>query len=378
MDNILKAAYAIPHTATNPLRDACLSSINLTLDLLDGCAYHCDGCFVQRRNKADASDLSEISMLVDQWEDRGFGFNETFIGPTDVFSANNFDVIFKNEDFRQLGEHFTFACISTLLDDYDKIARRVEVMQEYQPNWRGRGFEVFVMVDIEKFFVNRDEEYMKSLWKKLSLFNLDDIFFTINVDQAGKFSQLMNLAELNEALMTEFSPPAKDCTTGLRINPSFFRSNNVILIQDHARALRDALRREITPDNPSSVYSNMINIYANATTFHDYTYRNHELYVAPFIYENIPVTDEMFHIPRNEDGFWTQDDFDAKHRELFVQQSAWASRSIDCYDCANLPTCMSRHILSYMETRSLRSCFLPKELLKEPGENANAVAQCLC
>lgn len=376
MDELLKKAYSIPHTATNPLRDACLSSINLTLDLLDGCAYQCDGCFVKRRNNVDAKDLSDIARLVDRWEGMGFGFNETFIGPTDVFSANNFEEVFTNKDFKALGEHFTFACISTLQDDYDKIARRVEVMQQSHPNWRGRGFEVFVMVDIDKYLA-KDEEYLSDIWKKLALFDLDDVFFTINVDKAGKFAQL-SLAELNERLMTEFAPPSNDCTTGLRINPSFFRSGNAILVQEYAHTLRDIFRREITSDTIGRVYSNMINTYANGFTFNDYTYRNHELYVTPFIYEGIPVTDEIFHIPRNDSGFWSHLDFDRKQLELFAAQSKYAVKTAECDTCQNLPSCMSRNILAYMETRNIRKCFLPKELIREPGENANAVAQRVC
>jgi len=376
MDDLLKKAYSIPHTATNPLRDACLTSVNLTLDLLDGCAYHCDGCFVQRRNKVNSNDLADIARLVDQWEAQGFGFNETFVGPTDIFSANNFDAIFDNDDFLMLGEHFTFACVSTLQDTYDQIAARVEKIKQYHPNWRGRGFECFVMLDLEKY-LNNDEEYLTDLWKKLELFDLDDVFFTVNVDKEGKFAQL-SLAELNHRLMVEFNPPSKDCTTGLRINPSFFRSNNQLLVMDYATKLRDILRREITEDTISQVYSNMINIYANALTFHDYTYRNHELYVAPFIYENIPVTDELFHIPRNIDGFWTPEELDAKARELFIRQMIYADDTKECATCPHLTTCASRNILTYMESRNIKKCMLPKELLREPGENANAIAQCVC
>lgn len=375
MDEKLKRAYSIPHTATNPLRDACLTSVNLTLDLLDGCAYQCDGCFVKRRNRVDANDLADIARLADQWEEQGFGFNETFVGPTDIFNANNFDAIFDNDDFLALGEHFTFACVSTLRDEYDQIASRIEKIKKYHPNWRGRGFECFVMLDLEKY-LNEDDQYMTDLWHKLELFDLDDVFFTINVDKHGKFAQL-SLAELNARLMTEFSPPSKDCTTGLRINPSFFRSGNMPLVVGYAHTLRDIFRREVTDDTISQVYSNMINIYANAITFHDYTYRNHELYVAPFIYENIPVTNDMFRIERNDDNFWTQEQLDAKFVELFNRQMQYASQTSECSTCPHLTTCVSRHTLSYMETREIHDCFLPKELLREPGENANAVAQCV-
>ena len=375
MDDRLRKAYSIPHTATNPLRDACLTSVNLTLDLLDGCAYHCDGCFVKRKNKVNDDDLKDIARLVDMWEDQGFGFNETFVGPTDIFSADNFDAIFDNEDFLALGEHFTFACVSTLLDDYYKIAARIEKIRQYSPNWRGRGFECFVMIDIEKYLAN-DTAYMVDLWQKLELFDLDDVFFTVNVDKFGRFAQL-NLAELNKRLMDEFNPPSKDCTTGLRINPSFLRSNNAVLVLEYADKLRQIMLEEMEGDLVSQVYSNMINVHANATTFHDYTYRNHELYVAPFIYEDIPVTDSAFHIPRNEDGFWTQEQLDDKHRELFLKQMEYAERTSECSTCPHLATCTSRHMLTYMESRHIGKCILPKELLTEPGENANALAQCV-
>lgn len=372
----IKRAYNRPHTATNPLRDACLSSVNLTLDLLDGCAYRCDGCFVARRNNVNADDLKDIARLVDQWEDAGFGFNETFIGPTDIFNANNFDVLFDNEDFLRLGEHFTFACTSTLQDDYDTIAKRIESINKYHPNWRGRGFECFVVLDIEKYLDN-NEEYMNDLWKKLSLFKLDDVFFTVNVDKQGKFAKL-NLAELNKRLMDEFSPPADDCTTGLRINPSFLRTRSKELIEQYANILKDIMLDEITEDTITQVYSNMINKYANATTFHDYSYRNHNLYVSPFIYEDIPVNDDIFLVERNENNFWSLDDLNNKMIELFNRQYFYSYQTPECSKCPHLPTCVSRHTLAYMETRKIIDCFLPKELIREPGENPNAAAQRIC
>ena len=150
------------------------------------------------------------------------------------------------------------------------------------------------------------------------------------------------------------------------------------MVQQYATVLKDVFKREMTPENMQRVYSNMINIYANAVTFHDYTYRNHELYVAPFIYENIPVTDESFYIPRNEDGFWSQMDFDKKHAELFIKQMQYAEKAAECSGCSNLATCTSRHILSYMESRGIKKCIVPKDLLREPGKNANALAQCVC
>lgn len=352
----LPNAYAQHKGGTRSLRDSRWFSIDLTLDLLGGCEHQCPGCFVNRKLPFLDDDLKVVDDLVDKWEQADVDFNELFLGPTDLFSASNFYDIITNPYFHKLSKHFTFTCTTTCLNDPTETKQKLLALDDYCSNWRGRNFEVFVIIDIPKY-LNNDKEYLDLFKENLQHLYQDNVFMLLNVYGEDMFND-MSLFDFNKKVKEDFN-------TKVRINPSYFRGTSKRHIENYAHAHKRMLEREINEDTIKGIFLNMIDVYFGGHTFGNYSFTNHNLYVTPLLYEGVPIVDDAVCIPRGDDGMYHLDDLQAKHRELFDHQHFYSKRTTECDSCKYLASCVSRNVLSYMESREIQDCFLPKSLFRD-------------
>lgn len=352
----LPNAYAEDKGGTRALRDAHRTSIDLTLDLLGGCEHKCPGCFVNKKLPFLADDIDVMCDLVRQWRDDDRDFNELFLGPTDIFSATNLDDIVTDPKFQEMSQYFTFTCTSTCLNDPEETARRLRLLQDTCENWRGRNFEIFVVLDIPKY-LSGDVEYLTLFNKNLELLHEDNVFMLLNV-WGGEMFDEMSLFDLTAKIKADFN-------TKVRVNPSYLRGTNKKHVERYAHMHKDMLEREVTDTTIQSIFLNMIDIYFGGHTFENYTYVNHNLYISPLIYEAIPVDNKELMVPRDGVGMYLLSDLERKQAELFEKQYKYSHKTTECSSCKYLASCASRNVLSYMETRKITDCFLPKTLFRD-------------
>lgn len=352
----LPNAYAQHKGGTRALRDANWMSIDLTLDLLGGCEHKCPGCFVNKKLPFLGDDLDVTCDLVRQWRDAGYDFNELFLGPTDIFSASNLDDVVTDPKFQEMSQYFTFTCTSTCLNDYDETARRIQLLEDTCDNWRGRNFEIFVVLDIPKYLAD-DEEYLTVFNKNLELLYNDNVFLLLNVYSEDMFND-MSLFDLNAKVKADYN-------TKVRVNPSYFRGTSRKHVERYAQLHRRMLEREVTDDTIQGIFLNMIDIYFGGYTFGNYAFVNHNLFISPLIYEAIPVDNDELKIPRNAIGMYDLADLERKQVELFERQYEYSHKTAECSSCKYLASCAARNVLTYMETREITECFLPKTLFRD-------------
>lgn len=351
-------AYAQYKGGTRSLKHADTYSIDLTLDILRGCQHKCPGCFVNRNLKFINQDLYAINNLVEQWHYNNFDFNELFVGPTDIFNASNFEQLVKNKHFQQLSTKFTFTCTTTCLNDFEVTKNRLSMLNDYCSNWAGRNFEVFVILDLPKY-INRDKQYLDQFNKNLQLLYNDNVFFLLNIYSENMFDEV-SLYQLNTRLKQEYN--AK-----IRINPSYFRATKNKHVLKNAMAHKNMLQHQINDDTIKHIFLNMLDMYFGGFTFGNYALINHELYICPLLYEAIPITNNMVQIAKSENNLYNIDNIHDKHIELFNKQHQYAQH-LECKKCKYLTSCISRNVLSYMETRNIQQCFLPKQLFRDASK----------
>jgi len=340
--------------APNALRNSKWYSINLNLEILTDCENNCSGCFIDKKLSFIEKDLLKLATLTTRWKDNEYDLNELFLGPTDIFSASNFDHIINNSNFKYISRYFVFTCITACLNDKDEIKRRLELMENCE-NWNAGNYEVYVILDVQKY-LSHDEEYLTILNQNLELLDKDKVFFVLNVYGEEMFDEL-DLANITKKVKDDYN-------TTVRVHTSFFRKNN----DKYARLYKEMLEHSVSDDNIQDIYLNMADIYSGGFVWANYTFSNHELYVTPFIYEAIPILSDAFKIPITTNGEYDLLSMDHKEIEMIKKQYDFTSQTLECDSCKYLASCVSRNVLSYMESREITDCFLPKYLFRDASK----------
>lgn len=350
----LQNAYRSHMGGFRAIRDAAFVSVDFTFDVLNGCDHKCPGCFVQRKNDFMDRDLRDIEDIIERLREAKYDLNELFIGPTDIFSAINFEELVSNDTFKRISQQFTLTCTTTLLNDTFDIQAKLDIFNRELPH-RNRATEIFVILDLDRYF-KKDWFYINQLHRNIKLLKDWNVFFIVNVYSEDMFNEL-KLTDLTVRLKRDFG-------TKLRINPSYFRGTSKRHVELYAHRHKKMLEQQIDEENISSVFLNMADKYFSSYTLLTYAYSGGKLSVMPFIYEAIPVEDVMFQA-QQDDAKYTLASLERTHRELEERQYKYAETTSSCDDCEHLPSCVSRDVLAYMESRSITDCFLPKSLIRD-------------
>lgn len=351
----LKNAYREHKGGFRPIRDANAITVNLTFDILDGCEHQCPGCFVKKRNSFfNEGDDAVLMELVNDLKAAGYSMDELNVGPTDIFSADNFSFLLANQIFVEMANEFNLTIVTTLMNDSAEIAAKVAAYEEAFPH-RDRRVEVFVMLDLQKY-IAKDWFYLNQLYRNIKLLADWNVFFLINVYSEDMFDD-MDLPTLGQRLLEDFG-------TKLRINPSYFRGTSGRHVNRYAIKHKEMLERNVDDKSIERVFLNMADIYFNSFSTLNLSYAEGELSVMSFLYEGIPQVDTRFTIPKR-DGKYHLEDIQQTIDKLFVDQYEYAEKTDECAECPYLTCCVSRNILSYMDTRNLTNCLLPQQLFRD-------------
>lgn len=350
----LQNAYRSHMGGFRAIRDAAFVSVDFTFDVLNGCDHRCPGCFVQRKNDFMDRDLLDIEDIIEQLREAKYDLNELFIGPTDIFSAINFEELVSNDTFKRISQHFTLTCTTTLLNDTFDIQAKLDIFNRELPH-RDRKTEIFVILDLDRYF-KKDWFYINQLHRNIKLLKDWNVFFIVNVYSEDMFNEL-KLTDLTVRLKRDFG-------TKLRINPSYFRGTSKRHVEHYAHQHRNMLEVQIDEENIKSVFLNMADQYFSSYTLLTYAYGHGKLTVMPFIYEAIPVEDPIFDVLK-EGNKYTLASLEETHLNLALRQYEYADRTSSCDDCEHLASCVSRDVLAYMESRAITECFLPKSLFRD-------------
>lgn len=354
----LQNAYRSHVGGFRSVRDAAFVSVDLTLDVLNGCEHKCPGCFVQRKNDFMEQDLLKVESLVEQLDSAKYDLNELFIGPTDIFSAINFEELIQSDTFKRISKHFTVTATSTLLNDTADVHRKLEFIRRELPH-REREMELFVVLDLTKYS-KRDWFYLNHLHRNIQLFYDWNVFFIVNVYSEDMFNEV-NLTDLTVQLKKDFG-------TKLRINPSYFRGTSKRHLERYAKLHKRMLESQVSAENISDIFLNMTDVYFNSYTLKAYCYSAGKLSIMPFIYEAIPQDNDTFDV-KMMGAKYDLADLDRAHHELTLRQYKYAEATKSCTDCEFLASCVSRNVLAYMESRQITKCFLPTELFRDASRS---------
>jgi len=337
-------------TATNSksLVDTKQITLSIQAEFLDSCAFNCAGCFVKRRNTYTDKELLDLKRFVQQFDNK-YELNELVLSPTDMFGASNTIEIISNPLFISLFQHFNALTFnSTLLSEPSHIKSIMEFIRENYP--QHIYYEMFVVLDIEKFLV-RDKEYIERLETNLNELSDVNIIFVYNIHSSEMFDNV-DIPALSHEVNIRYN-------SHFRMNPSFFRTHKKSIILNALNDWRTRLRLIYDDVNTKDMLFNMIDPYFGSNTYITLTAKNGNLYLNPYIYDNIFDNSETVLNP--VEGM-TVEKLSELITELQLEQFEY-SKGLECDNCVLLSSCVGRNVLTFMKNQDIKECFLPKDIM---------------
>lgn len=337
-------------TATKPV-----VAHRATADFLTNCEHKCRGCFVNKGNTPYTQrDLDILEKLATEVNDAGMLFDELVIGPVDFFGAANSKALLMEPKLQRfMAKHKPiFAIPTTLMCSDEIILDFIKTFNEFYPH-EYMEFEIQVVVHPKKFNVD-NQEYLETLKHKIRLFDAMTarVCYTIQIN-IQKLTGL-SLHTMSLLAMEQFE-------TIIDYNPSFFRSHQPRTVRTMIKHWNAELERQVTTDNRLDIQMVVADWSHGGHNYSNWILSDGEVYLSPFIHENVANTTEAFMV--KHDGDYCVEDLINASTESKKAQYKYAARTTECYDCRYLDTCVSRHVLFFMEQYDIVDCMLPKKVL---------------
>lgn len=347
--------------STSEVQDASqLDSMDfvLNLEVLNKCKHSCLGCFVNRRNSLEDVSLDTALTIARDLSEKGYRFREVILSPTDIFSCENAIEVLKDPKFQELMRiHPKTRITTTAMFENMDTARFLEIFDVldnpdyFKPDMI---LEFLVPMNVQKMLAN-DVAYLEDHRRALDFLKnntpkIVDWSFVVNVHHDQDFID-------NFDLLTEIAK--NDFNTIIEFLPSFFRTGKGYLIAEHLVTWKAFLEKAVTEDNYRNVMLTIADKYHNAINTLVLNYRKGDLYISPFIYEQIVHS----HPSLKVQGHTADAAIDRFQVSLGEQYEYAATRTVECSDCQYLNTCVGRNVISFMEMNELTECIYPKKVL---------------
>ncbi len=332
----------------------------INCEFLHSCAFHCPGCFVYRRNNFDEAQLDVLVKAVDMFRENGMTFDEIILGPTDFFAALNTAELVAEPKFKDIFKDgdVVLTLLSTLQSDEEHIREVIKAVNENltHPN---QEIEALIVFDLQRVMEESDD-YVKELQSKLALldeFNpAVDYALQMNIQDTNKLEGEFTLANITRFVRENFD-------TIVEFNPSFLRTRKLKLIGPILEAWNTMLEEQIDETNKNDITFTMANAYHAGFNEITFNFHNGDLYMCPFIYENVFDRSEPFKIPKRNGMFYEWADIEQYDAFAKIQQFNYATKTTECGDCPYLMSCTAKHVLFYMEQHDLKDCMISKPVV---------------
>ena len=330
----------------------------LALDLLNGCAQSCRGCFVDKKGEflGQKQMLERACEVAEDLSRCDWRLREVVVGPTDFFSAANTEDILAMPLFQELlrfhpQTHLTVPCIFSPLDRH-RFSEIFHLLDN--PSWfrSNLSLEFFVLLDVEKL-LRRDEAYMRDNFWVIDFFKRQtpkvvEWFYLINMHKG--MSLRHRFLEIAEIVADKFE-------TVLEFGPGFFRLQNHTLNKKILKSWKDFLESLMEREDYQGIFfTNWDKEHSTANTIF-LNFLGDQVYFSPFIYDQIVDTSELLKVK----------DLSAKGlfgQHTFLQKLGYqyAQKTRECSDCEHLVSCVGRNVLNIMQLHEATECLFPHQL----------------
>lgn len=344
-----------------PLVNASNVRVRLNCEFLHKCGFHCAGCYVNRTSSNfDDRQLDIFANTIKMFRDNGMTFDEIILGPTDFFAASNTGDLLKEPEFWGQFMHkdpVVLTLLTTLQSDEATIVELIETVNDFFIH-HAQEIEVLVVFDLQRV-IKEEESYIKELQEKLALldrFNpAVDYALQMNIQDVSKLEGEFTLSNITTFVRKHFD-------TIVEFNPSFLRTGKRKIVDGILDSWNQMLEEQINEDNKNDITFTMANPYHAGFNEITYNFHNGDLYMCPFIYENVFDKHEDFKVLKTlGQDYYEWDNILNHDTTAKVVQFSYAMETDECSSCPYLMSCISKHVLYYMCVHDLKKCMISKK-----------------
>ena len=221
-------------------------------EFLYSCAFHCAGCFVNRRSSQyDDHQLDVLLNTIELFRNNGLTFDEIILGPTDFFAAKNTAELLQEEKFKEIFKNgdVVLTILTTLQTEEDEIRELIKVVNENLTH-PDQEIETLVVFNLERV-MEENMDYVTELRTKLALldqFNAKvDYALQMNIQDTSKIKGYFTLDNITKFVREQFN-------TIVEFNPSFARTANSKIVTNTLDAWNSMLSSQIDENNKDDHY----------------------------------------------------------------------------------------------------------------------------
>lgn len=341
-----------------PLRAAHNVRFRINCEFLHTCAFNCAGCFVNR--KASNFTPLDLDILLDTanlFRNNGMTFDEIILGPTDFFAADNTLKLLEEPVFREVFKNgdVVLTILTTLQSDVQTILDHIVAVNDAMPH-PDQEIEVLVVFDLKRMF-EEDDAYISELQDKLRLLDrfvpAVDYAFQMNIQDPSKVVGDFTLPKLTSFVREKFD-------TIVEFNPSFLRTGKEKIVDGILDAWNTLLQEQINEENKDDITFTMSNAYHAGFNEITYNFHDGDLYMCPFIYENVFDRGDEFKVAKSSGQFYEWNDILDHDAYAKIAQFNYANETDECGSCPYQMSCISKHVLYYMQQHGMKKCVISK------------------
>jgi hypothetical protein len=342
--------------------------IDFTLEVTNGCNYNCTGCSIDKDGNSWPSDdeFNRIFHLVDDLSKSEFRPMNLQIGPTDIMTSVNRDLVLTSSKIKNLSKKFLKTSINcAFLDPFNE--NYIKLGQ--QLNWLLHGGLVKFVVPFEAYHID-NEEYVNRIRRRieLTLKNMPNVTHTktyllINYETSSIYDKENNTNITEELLLKTYKrSPILD---GLHTDIILPHTRTDLRQEKNRKNFYDAvmkLREYIT--RARKKYGKDIEVSElrpHEGKDWDIFYKAGKLYMTPFLLEGLASFDEAFEVKDP----WTFEGLYNSYFSSFLEQLDWASNNDACRECQLIPDCAERGIHTLMKISKINECISPAKKLED-------------
>lgn len=333
--------------------------IQLMLEILEGCAYNCSGCFVKRRkNYGTGLGLDLAAKLVDELTEE-FVLDDIIVGPTDFFSSGNIIQVLEDPKFRKIVDALPEdggLQHNCSVDFFIGDERVEEVIKHVENSYlRERPFDVQIAVDLHML----DNDNVHSLIeKRLAMMERSSIEYEVSL--------LCNITQkVDDDVLDKIENVRNRWGTVVEWGPSLVRamSNKPDKMLGMIQGWNAGIQSVVDKDEQRFMQNF---IWQQSDTSHKnfneiiVTVNNDKLYIVPFLYENSPIYHPSFEVEIHSNVL--QSILDKRHN---LQLAQYANiPNLVCNGCKYVENCSSRLIPTLItDVVNTNQCLINKNIM---------------
>lgn len=340
--------------------------IDFSLEVTNGCRYNCTGCTIDKDGNSwpSSEEFNKIFYLVDDLAKNDFRPMNLQIGPTDIMTSVNRDMILSSPEIKQLSKKFlktaiNCAFLDPLLENYVTLGKKL--------NWLLEGGLVKFVIPFEAYHID-NQSYINRIKKriKVTLDNMPDVTHTktyiiINYETSSIYDRENNKNITEELILKTYQSPLLE---GLSAGIALPHTRTDLRLFKNSQAFYEAamkLKQYIT--NARLKYGDAVDVaelLPHEGKDWDIFYKAGKLYMTPFLLEGLASFDQEFEVTKE----WTFNGLYETYMDGFLNQIDWASKNPDCQGCQLVPHCAERGIHSLMKISNVSKCISPAKSLE--------------